>query len=451
MPFTYQGDLSDSGTPVNGVMDLQISLWNAQDNGIRISRILSVNNVEVLEGGFIVKLDFGRGGDSVPFNGDPCWLEIALRPSGSKRSFTTLTDRQDMTIVPSALKGKGSSRWTGSGADIRYHAVGVEVGISQPLHIVKNSVGHWLGLKELGGAQWNFDQVSNPAIGYHSALRVASDSSRLALLLPDEPGGMRMYLWTKGRAVPNMPHTGIKPTFAVHGDMLIGDIITICRNPMTMFMRVESNISAASPTIFFSSKKGISSDVDGGAGILLHPDHHQDLSVWPNDPVDHPESGSLQLIAYGRGSGRYANAIRLQTRSEPGQVTDRMIIKDGTVTVLGNIVATGAVTPGSSRQYKGNIVRLKEAQAADLLSRIDPVSFVYRTDPQTTRMGFIAEEVPDAFAAANRNSVDTLGVAAMLTRVVKQQQNQIEQLQGRVIKLENMIERFSRQQNSVNP
>jgi hypothetical protein len=85
-------------------------------------------------------------------------------------------------------------------------------------------------------------------------------------------------------------------------------------------------------------------DVDGGAGVIMHPDHHQDLATWPTDPVDHPESGSLQLIAYGNGNGTYANAIRLQTRSDVNTVADRMVVKGSSVTIYGNLQATGTIT-----------------------------------------------------------------------------------------------------------
>ena len=302
----------------------------------------------------------------------------------------------------------------------------------------------WLKLERKGGKNWNFDHFSNPGLGVNSALSINLDGSPLDFYLADEPGGVRMYLWADGKPVPDMPHSNIKPTMALWGDMLVGDIITIERNPMTLFMRQEKKLSAASATALFSASGGINTDTDGGAGIVMHPDHHQDLAVWPDDPAEHVQSGSLQLLAYGRGSGSQANSIIFQTRSGPNAIADRMIIKDGTVRVFGNIVATGAITPGSSREYKRDIANLSDQQAEDLISSLHPVSFVYTTEPGQPRLGFVAEEVPEVFGTDDRKGVDPMSVIAAMTQVIQSQQQQIDQLAGQLERLESRLEEFAR-------
>ena len=96
--------------------------------------------------------------------------------------------------------------------------------------IVENS-DQWMRLVETGGTGWNFTHVSNPSLGIDSALSINIDGSPRDLYLADEPGGLRMYLWNDGLAVPNLPHTGVKPNFAISGDMLVGDLITMGRGP----------------------------------------------------------------------------------------------------------------------------------------------------------------------------------------------------------------------------
>ena len=76
--FTYQGQLKDGGTPVDGPCDLQFSLWDALSGEAKIGSTLD-RTAGVAGGLFTVQLDFG----SAAFTGDSRWLEIAVRcPAG---------------------------------------------------------------------------------------------------------------------------------------------------------------------------------------------------------------------------------------------------------------------------------------------------------------------------------------------------------------------------------
>jgi hypothetical protein len=98
--FTYQGQLLQSGTPVNGNCDLQFGLFVVPSDGVPLGGSLQVNsNVTVDHGLFTVTLDFGPVFDSL---GDR-FLEIGSRcPSGSGE-FTILAPRQLITGTPYAL------------------------------------------------------------------------------------------------------------------------------------------------------------------------------------------------------------------------------------------------------------------------------------------------------------------------------------------------------------
>src|SRR5512143_2409446 len=77
--FTYQGKLSDNGSPANGNYDFQFKLYDTLSQTVGIP-IVTVNNVPVAGGIFTVNLDFGACGTC--FNGSPRYLEIAVKPVG---------------------------------------------------------------------------------------------------------------------------------------------------------------------------------------------------------------------------------------------------------------------------------------------------------------------------------------------------------------------------------
>ena len=97
--FTYQGKLTDGGTPANGNYDLQFALWDSAAGGTRIGSTQTVNTVAVSAGIFTVTLDFGVNA----FPGTNRFLEIAVRPSGGG-SFTTLSPRQQIGSTPYAIR-----------------------------------------------------------------------------------------------------------------------------------------------------------------------------------------------------------------------------------------------------------------------------------------------------------------------------------------------------------
>jgi hypothetical protein len=97
--FTYQGRLTDGGSPADGEYDLRFRLFNAASGGSQVGSTVTRGNVDVSDGVFTVQLDFGGG----PFRGQARWLEIGVRPGASTGSYTSLTPRQELTAAPYAL------------------------------------------------------------------------------------------------------------------------------------------------------------------------------------------------------------------------------------------------------------------------------------------------------------------------------------------------------------
>lgn len=100
--FTFQGKLNDNNVPASGTYEMQFKLL---DNvGTQISVTNTINNVTVINGIFTVRLLFGFDA----FNGEPRFLEIAVRPAGSANPFTILNPPQSFLSAPYAIRSKTS-------------------------------------------------------------------------------------------------------------------------------------------------------------------------------------------------------------------------------------------------------------------------------------------------------------------------------------------------------
>jgi hypothetical protein len=106
--FTYQGRLTDGGSPANGTYDFQFKLYDAASSGTQVGSTVTKEDVTVTDGLFTVELDFGSG----VFTGDARYLEIGVRPGSSTGTYTTLSPRQALTATPYALYALGAS-WSG--------------------------------------------------------------------------------------------------------------------------------------------------------------------------------------------------------------------------------------------------------------------------------------------------------------------------------------------------
>ncbi len=99
--FSFQGRLNDGANPANGGYDLQFSLLTAVTGGTQIGPTITRPNTTLINGVFSVTLDFGVGAFSNPNN---IFIEIGVRPSGSPNAFTILGPRQQLTVVPYAVR-----------------------------------------------------------------------------------------------------------------------------------------------------------------------------------------------------------------------------------------------------------------------------------------------------------------------------------------------------------
>ena len=96
----------------------------------------------------------------------------------------------------------------------------------------------------------------------------------------------------------------------------------------------------------------------------------------------------------------------------------------------------GSWVNASSRGVKQDIHALDGDAAMDAFKALQPVTFAYKTNPDEAYVGFIAEDVPDLVATADRKGLSSMDIVAVLTKVVQEQQKTIEGLQTRLQDLE---------------
>lgn len=100
--FTYQGKLSDQGSPASGTYDLTFGLFLDPAAPQQSGTTIALEDVPVLDGLFTVELDFGFNA----FDGDQLWIQIGVRNGASTGAHTLLAPRQKLTATPYAVQAQ---------------------------------------------------------------------------------------------------------------------------------------------------------------------------------------------------------------------------------------------------------------------------------------------------------------------------------------------------------
>jgi hypothetical protein len=101
---------------------------------------------------------------------------------------------------------------------------------------------------------------------------------------------------------------------------------------------------------------------------------------------------------------------------------------DGKINMEDELQVKG-ITVTSSHTLKENITDLSNPEVRQILQGLNPVKFTYKSDQnQILHFGFIAEDVPNAIASEDRQSIDLINIIAALTKVVKEHQGEISTL-----------------------
>lgn len=97
--FTFQGELLDGGTPIEGDVDLRFRLYDAPAAGRQLGPELTFPSTSLAEGRFIAELDFGPD----TFTGPDRFLEIDVANPAGSNNWVTLAPRQRTAPAPYAL------------------------------------------------------------------------------------------------------------------------------------------------------------------------------------------------------------------------------------------------------------------------------------------------------------------------------------------------------------
>lgn len=196
---------------------------------------------------------------------------------------------------------------------------------------------------------------------------------------------------------------------------------------------------------------------EGSRDNSLYIDEFSNIGIGTGSPVD-----TLHMVSTSPG-------IRMSESDERGAVAtlvvetedDRVLFKIQSDNLGGTALSidldTGALAFGgpftstssgahlttagewvsaSSRALKENIRPLLPDTALAALRSLEPVEFNYRAEPKDGQVGFIAEDVPTLVATPDRKGLASMDITAVLTRVVRDQQELIEELRMRIDRLE---------------
>ncbi len=166
----------------------------------------------------------------------------------------------------------------------------------------------------------------------------------------------------------------------------------------------------------------------GGTTVIVENTDSNQASI---DLVTNSSAQKMRII---QNTGSFAffdsdDAVeRLTILDNSGNVGIGTTAPTEKLDVAGNINASGAVTQGSSRAIKDNIMRISSQQAMRAFEQLEPVSFVYKDDSSMEeRLGFIAEDVPDLVATQDRKHLNAMDLTAVLTKVVQEQQKMLQE------------------------
>lgn len=102
--FTYQGQLTSDGLPVDSSADFEFRLFSTATGGSQLGSSVVRTAVSVTSGLFTTPVDFGVNQYT---SNQALFLEIAVRNPAGSGSFVTLGSRQPLTPAPFSLATRG--------------------------------------------------------------------------------------------------------------------------------------------------------------------------------------------------------------------------------------------------------------------------------------------------------------------------------------------------------
>lgn len=134
--ITYQGVLSQNGTPVDGLRDFRFRVYDAATGGTLLSTVQAFD-VDVVDGAFTVEVDFGIAAWAANIQR---WVEIEAGPAGGSQMYEVI-GRQKLTAAPYSINTRGLAVTASGNVGIGTTAPGLSFGCSRGEFISDPSLG----------------------------------------------------------------------------------------------------------------------------------------------------------------------------------------------------------------------------------------------------------------------------------------------------------------------
>lgn len=467
--ITYQGQLSETGVPFTGTVDLEFALFTAPTGGIQISVTIVHADWPVTDGLFQVELDFG----DIYFT--EVWLQVWV--DGNE-----LSPRQPVTATPLAVRaertdagaysGSGSGSFIGGGGG--HDASGVDSTVpggrgNAAAGAYSLAAGRRARANHGGSFVWgdstNADFSSTAAdqflirAGGGVGIGTGSPNSQLHVNAESGTNGLRTQIagQTKllvhanggvavgGNLTPPTNGLRVADRIGIAGtarqQLSIGPDLDLysggTNSPTRPSIRAGSADNLAinaygsgSVRINFDSGTGGVRFHDGtSAGELMRLTPNGRLGIGTGSP-----QAELEVAGFILGSEIQSGQFRLL--SQGGAGADQDLCRDSTLGYLGLC--------SSSRRYKTDIETLEDN--GQLVSALRPVRYRWK-QTGTTGLGLVAEEVAEVMPdLVTHNDVGEIeGVrynqlTAVLVGALQEQQRENAELGNRISRLEARLE-----------
>jgi hypothetical protein len=503
--FTYQGRLSDNGTPASGSYDLQFGLYDAETKGELVGTLITNAPVAVSNGLFTALLDFGAG----VFNGSPRWLEIGARTNGAVTPHAVLVPRQLLPATPYAIHAGHAATvasnsvgagqivsgsvtanhlaanlgvWTKTGTSIHYEGGRVGIGTASPklpLHVAGGYYGR-------GNLQLHAFQGDGSSGTAYVQARDDSPSSSVGLSLRTKNGSSltdALYVSPQGNVGFGTEFPGVKlslgnstapvklalwesydllgePTGASYGLGVLGDqfLLNLGR-PQARFSFLDGAGGAEVVTIQGSGQMGIGVTTPqvplhirpaaSGRGLLLGVDSgaggHTALMI----DLSAPSNGYAQLQAI-RAAGVAWGDIVLNPQA--GNVGIGKTNPATKLDVAGEATMT-ACNITSDRHAKEAFRSVEPREVLRKVAQLAITEWEYKDQPGVRHLGPMAQDFHAAFAVGRDEkhitTVDADGVALAaiqgLNEKLAEKESRIRELENDLAALKKLVERIAGQ------
>ena len=139
---------------------------------------------------------------------------------------------------------------------------------------------------------------------------------------------------------------------------------------------------------------------------------------------------NFRTLASGEGFA----ATKEGTGGAEFRITNPTASASGAQLFLGNGAknTTGVWQNASSRALKENIKELSAEDAMSAFHQLKPMTYNYKTDKEESYVGFIAEDVPELVAINSRDSLSSMDMVAVLTKVVQEQDSNMKAMHSQM-------------------